>query len=242
MDFLELVNRRLDYVKVYNSVRHYRDYVYFAKKWIKEWVRLNCKDISVDMIQTYIIKRSRVSAYTANKDLRHLRALFNFGIKRGWIPTNPTQGISFLPVEKTVRYVPSKDDVLKVILAADPDTQDYIWTITETMGRMSEINQLTWSDVNFEDRNVILYTRKKKGGHKTPRKVPMTDKLFGVLSNRFKHRDRTKPWVFWHRYWSSKEQAWIEGPYTDRKRIMKNLCKKAGVRYFRWHALRHFGA
>jgi integrase len=23
---------------------------------------------------------------------------------------------------------------------------------------------------------------------------------------------------------------------------MKTLCEKAGVRYFRWHALRHFGA
>ena len=70
----------------------------------------------------------------------------------------------------------------------------------------------------------------------------MTKKLFEVLANRFKYRDKSKPWIFWHRYWSSKEQAWIEGPYKDRKRIMKNLCKKAGVRYFRFHTLRHFGA
>ena len=33
-----------------------------------------------------------------------------------------------------------------------------------------------------------------------------------------------------------------EGPYIDRKKIMKTLCVKAGVRYFRYHALRHFGA
>ena len=35
---------------------------------------------------------------------------------------------------------------------------------------------------------------------------------------------------------------WVEGPYKDRKKIMKTLCKKAGVRYFPYHALRHFGA
>jgi len=34
----------------------------------------------------------------------------------------------------------------------------------------------------------------------------------------------------------------VEGPYDDRKKIMKTLCAKAGVRYFRFHALRHAGA
>ena len=51
-----------------------------------------------------------------------------------------------------------------------------------------------------------------------------------------------KPWVFWQRYWSQKEGKFLEGPYQDRKMIMKSLCRKAGVRYFRFHALRHFGA
>ena len=35
---------------------------------------------------------------------------------------------------------------------------------------------------------------------------------------------------------------WVEGPYKDRKGIMRSLCKKTGVRYFRFHALRHLGA
>ncbi len=30
-------------------------------------------------------------------------------------------------------------------------------------------------------------------------------------------------------------------PYIDRKKIMKTLCKKANVKYFRYHALRHCG-
>ena len=78
---------------------------------------------------------------------------------------------------------------MSVIAAADPDTQDYLWAIKETMGRMGEINRLTWADVNLEERYVVLYTRKKKGGHLTPRKVPMTQKLFEVLSRRYEKRD-----------------------------------------------------
>lgn len=129
-----------------------------------------------------------------------------------------------------------------VILAADSDTQDYLWTIMETMARVSEVNKLTWSDVDFKSRYVTLYTRKKKGGHLTPRKVPMTNRLYATLSRRFKERDRSKEWVFWHRHWDRKLKQWVEGPFKDRKGIMRSLCKKAGVRYFRFHALRHAGA
>ncbi len=70
----------------------------------------------------------------------------------------------------------------------------------------------------------------------------MTERLFGILSRRFEGRDRDKPWDFWHSYWSSKAGKWCEGPFGDRKKFMKTLCRKAGVRYFRFHALRHSGA
>jgi integrase len=245
MDFLTLVNRRLDHVKVYSSERHYTDHLYLAKKWVKEWQGVKCSEIKPEMIESYLIRRvKKTSAFTANKDLRLLRAVFNYGMHptRNWIVSNPTRGIQFFPVDKRIKYVPPREDVLRVILAANPDTQDYLWTIALTMGRMSEINRLTWEDVNLEQRYVVLYTRKKRGGHRTPRKVPMADKLFELLSRRFKNRDKRIPWVFWHRYWSRKEQETVAGPYLDRNRIMEVLCEKAGVRYFRFHALRHFGA
>jgi integrase len=95
--------------------------------------------------------------------LRYLRALFNYGIKRRLISENPTDGIDFLPEEKKKRYVPPKEDVLKVLNDADPDTQDYLWSMLLTAARMNEINSLKWDDVNFEDRYVTLWTRKKKG-------------------------------------------------------------------------------
>lgn len=242
MVFSELVNKRLDHIKAYNSLSHYRDHVYMAKRWVREWKDRSSDEISTDEIQAFVLRRSKVSAFTANNELRCLRALFNFGIKRGWITNNPTRNISFLPVEKRIKYVPPKEDVLKVIMAADPETQDYLWVIKETMGRMGEINHLSWSDVNLEERYVILYTRKKKGGNLTPREVPMTNRLFQVLSHRYEHRDKRKPWVFWHRYWSKKKKEWIEGPFKDRKSIMRSLCKKVGVKYFRFHPIRHLGA
>jgi len=240
--FLELVNLRLDYIKAYKSEKYYADYVGLGRRVVKQWQKFKAREITRAMIQAYLIKRAKVSAYSANKDLRYLRALFNFGIKQELIDTDPTKGLEFMPVEKRVKYIPSKEDVAKVLLAADPETQDYLIAIKETLARVGEINRLTWQDVDFAGRFVILYTRKKKGGHLTPRKIPMTTKLYNMLLRRYQHRDKEKPWVFWQRYWSSKAGKFVEGPYRDRKRIMITLCRKAGVRYFRFHALRHFGA
>jgi len=242
MAFFTLVNKRLDFVRAYHSASHYASYRSNAKKWIKKWGKLSCDEISCDMVQTHLLKRSKVSNYTSNLDLRCLRSLFNFGITRKWIKNNPTVGISYFPIEKKLKYIPKKEEIQKVLDCADTDTQDYLRVIKDTMGRMTEINRLKWKDVSFDKKFVVLYTRKKKGSNLTPRKIPMTEKLFEVLSRRYESRDKSKPWVFWHRYWSKKEGDWVEGPYKERRRIMKTLCRKAGVQYFRFHTFRHFGA
>jgi len=106
MGFLDLVNRRLDHVKAYNSASYYKDHVYMARRWAKEWGNRGAEEISADEIQAFV----------------------------------------------------------------------------------------------------------------------------------------RKPWVFWHRHWDRKKKEWVEGPYKERKTVMKSLCKRAGVRYFRYHPLRHLGA
>jgi integrase len=231
---LELVNLRLDHIKAYNSLLHYKDTLYLARLWIKKWGKLSCNEISQQMIEKWVLHRAKVSPVTANKEIRHLRSLFNFGKKKKLLTVNPTDGVDFLPTEKRLKYVPSVEDIDKVIAATDRDGQDYLWTIRETLARVNEINKLTWDDVDLQNRFVVLYTRKKKGGHLTPRKVPMTETLHVVLTRRFEERDVTLPWVFWHKQYRQ--------PFQNRNRLMGRLCAKAGVRAFGFHALRHAGA
>jgi integrase len=125
---------------------------------------------------------------------------------------------------------------------ANVDTRDYLLVIRETLGRKGEINRLCWEDVDFGGRNITLYTRKKKNGNLVGRKVPMTQALYDVLTRRYASRVPGKPWVFWHTYTSSRTGDKKQCPYQDRKKFMRTLCKKADVRYFRFHALRHSGA
>jgi integrase len=194
------------------------------------------------MIDSFLKQRKKVSPETANKEIRYLKAAFNWGIKEERISTNPVKGIEFFPEGNKPKYLPPADDIDKVISVASKEQRDYLLTMRETMGRSIEINRLQWRDVFFTERYVVLYTRKKKGGHLQPRKIPMTQQLYDLLLDRYENRDKDKPWVFWHRYWSQKAGTFVEGPYRDRKRFMKTLCRKAGIKYFRFHAIRHSGA
>ena len=89
----------------------------------------------------------------------------------------------------------------------------------------------------------ILYTRKKRGGNLSPRKVAMTNKVFEILSRRNAERKSDIPWVFWHRNYYDPATGKREIlPFGYRDSIMKTLCKRAKVRRFGFHALRHAGA
>lgn len=242
MAFFDLLQRRLDHVQSYNSKSHYRDVRYHCRRWLQEWNGLLCSQITTDMVESYLRQRLEGSAVVANKELQYLRAAFNFGMKKNLIQGNPTAGVNFFPLVKRKKRVPPKEDILKVISAGDPEAQQYLWTIVLTAGRVGEINNLTWDDIDFEGRRITLWTRKRKGGHREPREVPMTEKLHAMLRSRLDQRQPEMPWVFWHTYWSQKEGRWVSGPFGDRKNLMSSLCTAAKVTYFRFHALRHLTA
>jgi len=243
MGFRELLNRRMDNIKHHNGEWYYNDHIYRCRRWLTWFGDIPIAEITPEMVQRFIWERAdEVSPYTANAELRRLRATFNFAVKWKYRKDNPTDGIQFIPDEDRPRYVPPAEDIEKVIALADPETQDYLVLLRETLARMSEINTLTWDDVDFGNRVVALYTRKKRGGKRTRREVTMTDRVFEILKHRHSLRHKEHPWIFWHSWKERKTGIMRSGPYTDRKDVMKKLCEKAGVRYFRYHALRHAGA
>jgi integrase len=246
MAFEELLLRRLDHVRAYNSQWYYIKHCLMARRWLERWGDLPCSGITRQMIKAYLLQRKEtVSAYAANRDLRHLRACFNWGRKELDLAVNPSSNIGYFPEEKLLPYVPPEEDLDKVLKVARPQDKDYLWLIRDTLARVGEINRLRWDDVDFEKREVTLYTRKKRGGHLTPRQVPMTMMVYNILWNRYEKRDPDVPWVFW-RYGCHKKDPRtgerIKGPYDYRKKLLRSLCKRAGVKPFGYHALRHYGA
>ena len=244
LTFDRLVQERLDYCKAHNTDHHYWDCYYLAQRWLSHWGDKRVRQITTDIIERYLkkIATQGKGKHLANRELVLLRALFNHSIKKKLISSNPTKGIEFFPIEKPVKYIPPQQDIDKILALADEDTRDYISAVLETLARVSEINRLQWRDVNLEERYVVLYTRKRRGGHLTPRKIPLTQTLFSILKRRHQERDKSVPWVFYHEYWSHKEGKKVVGPYRSRIHMLRSLCRKAKVKEFGFHALRHTGA
>ena len=242
MTFLDLINSWLDHVQAYKSEEYYKTNRNLARHWVKLWGERLCSELQTKMIEKRLIQRKKVSAYAANKELRHLRAIFNFGKKKLDLRANPTDGIEFFPMTKRIKYIPSSEDIEKVLSVANPEVRDYLMVIKDTMARVSEINRLSWDDVDLENRYLVLYTRKKRGGHLTPRKVPLTQRLYEILSDRYRVRNSKYPWVFCNTYVDWKTGEEITTHFKYRSTLLKTLSKKAGVRKFSYHALRHSGA
>lgn len=164
----------------------------------------------------------------ANKELRLLKALFNFGVENELCSDNPVGRIKPYPATPRARYVPPIEDVKAVLAVAKPMQRAYLVLAHHTACRIRELNRLTWSDVF--DSHVILRTRKAKNSDLTERRVPLTKTAKEVLAS----LPRDSEYVFTNPRTGTK--------FDYRKRMMKSLCTKAKVTYFSFHCLRHLAA
>ena len=226
MDFGRLCELRSGELKLRRGKQYYAENKKFFEKLQLRW--LNKKTISKKDVVEYLNEVAVSQPTKANKDLRLLKALFNFGLENGHWQENPTKGIKPFPSSAKRRYVPPNEDVLKVFAVARPMQLAYLILVRHTLARVREINRLTWDDVH--DDYVILRTRKAKNSDLTERKIPLTKTAKTALAE----IARTSDFVF--------TNPRTGRGYDYRQNMMKYLCKKAGVRYFTFHALRHLGA
>ena len=173
------------------------------------------------------IRASENGNKAANRDLRDIKALYNWAIRQEVIECkNPCRSIEKYPEEPYKHKVPAPEDIDKVRMAADRDERDLIETVYHLAARIGEIKRLTWDDVNFEKRWIRLYTRKRRGGELQEDYQPMNKTLFEVLKARWERRDRSRAEVFYFTTY-------------DIRYMLDRLCKKAEVAPFGFHSIRH---
>jgi len=186
--------------------------------------------------QTFIeylkFRRAKGGNCVANRNLKELKALYNWCIRQELFLQNPCINIQRYPEKPKVRYVPHEEDIKKVIMAADPDDMDLIKIIYHTAGRISEVLNLKWEDINFEHNRIRLWTRKRVGGELQEDKLPMSDELCRILKRRWDKMDKLTPFVFHN-------EDGTKFTYSQKEHTMKKVCEKANVKPFGFHAIRH---
>jgi integrase len=144
----------------------------------------------------------------------------------------PADSITKQTFVEYVKYVPPEEDIKKIIMAADPDDMDLIQIIYYTAGRISEVLNLKWEDINFEHNWIRLWTRKRRGGELQEDKLPIGEKLYKILKRRWDKRNRSTPYVFHN-------EDGTKFTYHQKGHIIKKACEKANVKPFGFHAIRH---
>ncbi len=227
-DFLKLCTARLDDLKSRRTDGYFLENKRLFEKLMVAWGSLS--KVGTEDVEAYLQEVAPTSKPVANKHLRLIKALFNHGVKRRWFQFNPAIGIEMFGVPRKKKYIPPSEDVEKVLSLAKEDQRKYLLVVCQTLARIREINKLRWDDVYLDAGYLILRTRKSKNSDIVERKIPMTKTVKEIVSS----LPRVGEYVFMNPKTGKR--------YGYRRQFLHNLCIKAEVRPFLYHALRHYGA
>ena len=225
-DFMTLCSSRLRELKRRRTPRWFYENHLLIKKLIEKWGKKS--EIKREDVESFLDKVAKKSNHNANSHLRMIKALFQHGVDRGWIKDNPAEKIKAYPIRNQNKYIPTLEDIKLVLDKAEPEDRLYLLVMAHTLGRMSAVNNLKWEDVH-EDF-ISLYTRKTRNSDVKEIKVPMNKVLKQAISQIPKNGN--------YLFINPKTGK----PYIYRKKLLRGLCKKAEVKYFSYHSLRHYGA
>jgi integrase len=203
--------------------------------------------IGVDDVATLVadLRRGSYSGSTISCVLVPLSRLFGHAARHGLIEVNPITKLDRTErprTERRERPVLSRDEIGRLLEAADPGYRTLLATAILSGLRQGELLGLHWDDVDF-DRQVIhvrraLDRQRREAPPKTTyglREVVLIPALAQALEQ---HRDGSRfqgpdDYVFTTRvgtplHW--RNISW---------RALKPALKKAGIQPLRWHDLRH---
>ncbi len=199
---------------------------FFGEKYLQDITPFSVQKYQ-SMRRQAISHRGRVTspAYV-NRELACLKCMFRLAIEWGHAKENPVIKVKFEKENnKLVRFL-EKDELRRLLHYSDEALKPIITIAVNTGMRSSEIRFLKWGDVDLL-RGIITLTVTKNG---ETRRVPINktvkEMLFGLPKNGpdsyvFSNRDGMPYDFTWH---------------------FQQALKRAGIKNFRFHDLRHTAA
>lgn len=186
-------------------------------------------ELTPQLIEQYKAKRlESVSPASVNRELSCLKHMYTKAIEWGYVKINPAKGVKKLKEPPgRLRYLNS-DEIRALITACSDHLRPIVVTALNTGMRKTEILRLRWAQVDLENRKITVINSKNNES----RIIPINQTLFNELSNLSKK--------------SKGEYLFSDGagqPFSDIKRSFSTALRRAGIKDFRFHDLRHtFGS
>ncbi|MBW1781730.1 MAG: site-specific integrase [Deltaproteobacteria bacterium] len=185
------------------------------------------------------------SGYAANKDRKNLAAGWEYGRKylKGFPQgINPFRAVEKFPEIESPRYVPPEEDFWTVYDVSQGQDKAILLTFLHLAARRGEVWGIRIEDLDFSRDQVRLWTHKRKGGKKEADWLPITGELKTALMEWL----RVRPVETEHLFVCLEPLPCLVDlygkPFVTRQKFMKKLCKRAGVKPFGLHAIRHLTA
>jgi len=176
-------------------------------------------------VENYKRKRKeQVATATVNRELACLKHIFNKAIEWDKARENPVIKVKFFGVKnKRTRYL-EKEEIKRLLSVCSEPLKSIVTVALNTGMRKGEILNLKWRDIDFNQK--IVYLLETKSGEK--REVPINEIVCNALLEMRKHPN--SPYVF------CKEDG---KPYHKVQYSFEKALKKAEIKDFRFHDLRH---
>lgn len=191
------------------------------------WKKLNSISVNeLEQIQTDALDRNKPA--TVNRKFDVLKHMFTKAADWDMITEDTLKRVRRVKRLKAnnarLRYL-SKEECVTLIDACDSHLKPIVITALSTGMRRGEILSLKWDNVDLR-HGFILLDRTKNGER---REIPVNDTLRDVLQGLTRRLDI--PYVFF--------DAMTGKPYQEVKRSFHSALRRAGIRDFRFHDLRH---
>ena len=237
----------LNYARSRFSTKTYKEKCLAFRLLFKEIDKaLSINELKPADVLKYVVKQKEErSGYAANKDRKNLVAGWNWGMK---YLNPPLPGPNPCLVEKMAeirspRYVPPEEDFWKIYAVTEGQDKVMLLTFLHLAARRGEVFRMAWEDVDFINGRIRLWTRKRMGGTYEYDWLPMTQELRKKLRWWWEHRPiKDKPYVFLSLNEHPGQKENYGHPFVSNQKFMRRICKKAGVKYFGFHAIRHLTA
>lgn len=203
---------------------HRRDIVSLKVNLIPYFKGQYLREITPHAIEQYKRERlEKVKPATVNRELACLKHLFSKAIEWEYYNANPVKKVKLLKEPPgRIRYL-DNDEIQRLLKECSPTLKPIVITALNTGMRKSELLNLKWRYVSFRDR--MIFIRNSKNNES--RVVPINKIVYNTFRKLYNHENE---YVF---------HTKKGNPYKEIKTGFVAARKRAGIKDFRFHDLRH---
>lgn len=183
----------------------------------------------IEQYQTERLEKGNKPA-TINRHIATIKHMFTKAVEWDMVEEETLKRIRKAKLleenNRRLRYL-SKEECQELVNACADHLKPIVITALNTGMRRGEILSLKWENVDLKHGFILLDMTMTKNGER--REIPVNDTLRATLTGIQRRLDI--PYVFW--------DPSTGLPYGDIKNSFKGACRRAGIKDFRFHDLRH---